>query len=84
MKAFIRLEVSVEVSIWVNKCFRRFKLSLEYSDWLLSSQSSFSTALRACEVDVFEYPKFCDELSHLVNESFDATASLRSGITLIE
>ena len=67
MKAFMRLEVSVEVSIWLNRCFRRFKLSLEYSDWLLSSQSSYSSFLQACEVDVFEHPRFCDEFSHLVN-----------------
>ena len=48
MNAFMRLEVSVEVSIWLNRCFRRFKLFLENSDWLLSSQSSFPSALQAC------------------------------------
>ena len=71
----MRLEVSVEVWIWLNRCFRRFKLSLEYSDWLLSSQSSFSSALRACLVDVFDHPRFYVEFSHLVNRGFDATAS---------
>ena len=75
MKSFMRLEVSVELSIWFNKCFRRFKLSLGYSDWFLSSQSSFSSALRACLVDVFDHPRFYVEFSHLVNRGFDATAS---------
>ena len=75
MKSFMRLEVSVELSIWLNKCFRRFKLSLGYSDWFLSSQSSFPSALRACLVDVFDHPKFYVEFSHLVNRGFDATVS---------
>ena len=44
MKAFMRLEVSVEFSIWLNKCFRRFKRPLEFSDLLLSSLWSFSSA----------------------------------------
>ena len=84
MKAFIRMEVSVEVSIWLNRCFRHFKLSLDYSDLLLSSQSSFLSALRARYVDVFEHPRFCDEFSHLVNRGFDATASLFWSLTIIE
>ena len=40
----MRLQVSVEVSLWLKICFRRFKRPLEYSDTLLSSQWSFSSA----------------------------------------
>ena len=44
MKAFMLMEVSVKFSIWLNKCFRRFKRPLLFSDLLLSSQWSFSSA----------------------------------------
>ena len=41
MKAFIRLEVSIEVSLWFYRCFKHFKRSAEFSYLLLSSQWYF-------------------------------------------
>ena len=36
------------------------------------------------EVDVFEHPRFCDELSHLVNRHKVANITLCKGLSSIE
>ena len=36
------------------------------------------------EVDVFEYPRFCDDFSHLMNRRFLASASLYLSLTFIQ
>ena len=60
----------------MNRCSTRFKRSAEFSDLQHNSQFSFSSVYQACEVDVFEHPRFCDEFSHQVHEGLDATAIL--------
>ena len=61
----------------MNRCSTRFKRSAEFSDLQHNSQFSFFSVFQACEVDVFEHPRFRDEFSHLVFKSFDATERLR-------
>ena len=63
----MRLQVSFDVSLGLKRCFRHFKRSVEFLDLLHDRQSSFSTVLQTCVVDVFEHPRFCDEFSHVVS-----------------
>ena len=80
----MRLPLSVEVSPWLNRCFRLFKCPLSFQIYCLVVNDPSLQLIIASEVDVFEHPRFCDEFSHLVNRSFDATASVLWSHTLIE
>ena len=80
----MRLPLSVEVSPWLNRCFRLFKCPLSFQIYCLVVNDPSLQLIIASEVDVFEHPRFCDEFSHLVDRGFDATASVLWSHTLIE
>ena len=64
------------MSIRFRSCLTRFECFVEYSILLFSCQKSFSLLVKECEVDVFEDPRFCDELSHVVKGCFVANSNL--------
>ena len=69
-------QTSAGVSLLFNRCLTRFKHFAALSNLFFSCEKSLRSVSQECEVDVFEHPRFCDELSHLVKGCFVANSTL--------